>query len=332
MPPNNPVLIIGGGIIGSSIAWRLAQQGIPVTVADAGNRGGEASPAAAGMLSPAAEADTASGGLKLGVESLRLYPQFIEDVRRDSGLDVEFRTPGCLMIGTGPGFPERKAQHNAAGLVVENHPQGLFYPEDGLVVPPNLLRAVRAAAAARGAIFTSTQEDRLETNSHTAVVVSAGSWSGALQLTCDREPVPLPRSIPVKGHLLSFRAQPGLLAHYIRKEAIYVLQRADGEVIAGSNEERAGFDTSVDENVCRALHQCAAELVPELAGLHPERQWIGFRPMRVATDHQGDCSPLMQQVEGTNVWLAYGHYRNGILLTPVTAQRVSRQIVEFLKA
>src|SRR6267154_1114173 len=114
------VLVIGGGLIGSSIAWRLAQKGAQVTLADAGNLGGEASPAGAGMLAPGSE-----GGLDLGAESLRMYPSFVEELRAETGVAIDFQICGCVVIGANG---ERR-----------------LYPDEGVVDPVDLLRALRCA-------------------------------------------------------------------------------------------------------------------------------------------------------------------------------------------
>jgi glycine oxidase len=103
---------------------------------------------------------------------------------------------------------------------------------------------------------------------------------------------------------------------------MYVVQRSNGFTIAGSSEEQLGFDRSIDASICDDIHRRAAELVPALAGMTPAKRWIGFRP-RSAEGRR----PHIERVSGTNVWLAYGHYRNGILLAPLTAQRVAREII-----
>ncbi len=346
---SNQILIAGGGLIGTAIAWKLARAGYAVVVRDGDDRTGAASSAGAGMLSPAAEADAASGGLRLGVESLRLYPAFIGELQQDTGIEIEFRNTGCLMLGEGPDFPRFLEPHRAAGLRVEPRGDGLFYPEDSLVVPPELLKALRCAAQKRGVRFVREQVAQLETTEFAAVVVSAGAWSSQIELTHAGGAIALPRSIPVKGHLLAFRLPPGTMTHFIRRGDIYVLQRGSGEVVVGSNEEKVGFEPRIEDEVCEDLHRSAAELLPELAELRPERRWTGFRPLQLGFGNGKDGSgkegaerdgsgevpasspgPLMEQVAGTNIWLAYGHFRNGILLTPVTAKRVAGEIQAFL--
>jgi glycine oxidase len=319
------VLIVGGGLIGSSIAWRLAQRGVPVTVADAGDLGGEASPAGAGMLSPGAEAEQASVWLQLGVESLDLYPAFVSELRAETGLEIDYRVSGCLVLDL-EGREARAALHRAAGIRVEQRADGLFYPGDAQVDPAQLLAALRRAAGARGTRFERRRIAEVDADGYAAVVIAAGAWSGALNVRCRGERVALPDTVPVKGHLLGFEMPLGTVGPFLRRGAAYVLQRAGGWVIAGSNEQRVGFDTSIDEVVCAELHRQAAELVPALAAIKPARRWIGFRP--ALREGSGPC---MGQVQGTNVWLAYGHYRNGILLTPVTAHRIAEEISRALR-
>jgi glycine oxidase len=277
------VLIIGGGLIGSSIAWRLAQKGTRVTIADAGNLGGEASPAGAGMLSPRAEFDKPSVWLDLGIESMRLYPSFVEELQNETGIDVDFR---------------------------------LFSPHDGIVDPAALLRALRCACESRQLRILREHVTTVEPRDYAAVVIAAGAWSGQVRV----KDVTLPEVVPIKGHLIGFQMEPGALGPTRRLGETYVLQRSNGFLIAGSNEQDIGFDHTVDAAICEDIHRRAAQLFQPLEHATPVKRWIGFRP-RSAT---GD--PHLGRVEGTNVWLAYGHYRNGILLTPVTAQRVADEI------
>jgi glycine oxidase len=277
------ILIVGGGLIGSSIAWRLAQKGARVIMADAGNLGGEASPAGAGMLSPGVEFDKPSLWRDLGLESIRLYPSFVEELQAETGIDVDFR---------------------------------MFHPEEGIVDPAALLRALHCACESRKTRIMRERVTSVEPRDYTAVVIAAGAWSGHVRV----EKVTLPAVVPIKGHLIGFQLEPGALGPTRRQGETYVLQRSDGFLIAGSNEQDIGFDRSVDPAICADIHRHAVQLFPPLENAKPVKRWIGFRPRSASGD------PHIRRVDGTNVWLAYGHYRNGILLTPVTAHRVSDQI------
>ena len=278
------VLIVGGGLIGSSIAWRLAQKGARVIISDAGTLGGEASSAGAGMLSPNAEFDKSSASRDLGLESMRLYPSFVEELQAETGIDVDFR---------------------------------LFSPHDGIVDPGALLRALHCACESRNVRIIREHVTSVEPRDHSAVVIAAGAWSERVRVPN----VTLPAVVPIKGHLIGFQLEPGALGPTRRLGETYVLQRSSGFLIAGSNEQDIGFDRTVDPAICEDIHRRAARLFPLLENATPVQRWIGFRPRPV----EGD-GPHIGRVAGSNVWLAYGHYRHGILLTPVTAQRVADEI------
>jgi flavin-dependent dehydrogenase len=156
------VLIAGGGLIGSAIAWRLAQQGNRVVLADAGNLGGEASPAGAGMLSPRVEFDKPSVWLDLGLQSMGLYPAFVEELQTETGIDTDFR---------------------------------IFHPEDGLVDPAALLRALLYACESRKVRITRDRMKAVDPRDYSAVVIAAGAWSGQIHV----KDVTLPTSCRLKA-------------------------------------------------------------------------------------------------------------------------------------
>jgi glycine oxidase len=314
------IVIVGAGLIGGSIAWRLAQRGAQVTLADAGTFGGETSRAGAGMLSPGGEFETPSRWLDLGAEGMRLYPDFVAELAEESGVPIDFARCGSKHF-TDPASAKRRAElQSAAGIRVNVTPEGLFYPDDAYVDPNDMLRALRRVCETRGvAIAERRAMTEIESTEFRAVVISAGAWSSKIRVTHAGRILELPPVEPVKGHLIGFDLAPGSLGPMLRRGHDYILQRSNGFTIAGSTEEHADFDRTVDMGVCAGIHQRAAALWPVLAEKHPGAQWIGFRPF-------SSEGPHIRRVEGTNVWLAYGHFRNGILLTPLTAGAIAGQI------
>jgi glycine oxidase len=206
-------------------------------------------------------------------------------------------------------------------IVVDPSGERRFYPDEGIVDPVDLLRALRCGCEKHKVRMLRERISTIESSGYDALVIAAGAWSGQIAV----KDVILPATVPVKGHLVGFDLEPGLLGPFIRQEHTYVLQRSNGFVIAGSNEEQIGFDTSVDDRACEDIQRRAARLFPPLEDAAPVKRWIGFRPRLAAGD-----APLVGRVPGTNVWLAYGHYRNGILLTPITGQRVANEVGRFI--
>ena len=313
--------IVGGGIIGLSIAWRLAQRGLQVCVFDAGGRGGEASPAGAGMLAPGGEFTGRSVWTELGLESHALYPAFVEELSRESGCPIDYRICGAIEWGV---TQERLEAQAAAGIVSAPAADGICYPNDGYVDPRGVLVALRCACQRRGVKVERRVVNEVDAEAHEALAIAAGAWSGDIAVTRHGRRLPLAKTMPIKGHLVGYRLQPGTLGPIRRRGHTYLLQRANGFTIAGSNEERTGFDTRVDAAVCSDIQERAVELWSELAGHTASECWIGFRPAAE------DMLPHIGRFEDTNVWLAYGHYRNGILLAPVTAGRIAGGITASL--
>jgi glycine oxidase len=314
------ISIVGAGLIGSSIAWRLAQASAEVKLIDAGRFGGETSSAGAGMLAPGGEFDRPSAWFDLGLEGMRMYPAFVDELRSESQMPIDFVRCGCRHFLPAEQAQARAAFQSAGGIRVEIAPGGLFYPDAGFVDPIHLLRALRCVTEARGvAIIEHHPVSAIEASEHDALVIAAGAWSQQVQVTSHGKPLTLPPVKPIKGHLLGFDLPPGSLGPMLRREHTYVLQRSNGFTIAGSTEEDAGFDRSVNLGTCEHIHRAAAQLFPALNDLTPSKCWIGFRP------YSGE--PHIGRLGETNVWLAYGHFRNGILLAPLTAARIAGQIL-----
>ena len=325
------VLVIGSGIIGSSIAWRLAQRGLRVTIVDAGRFGNQASRAGAGMLVPGAEAEGDSTWARRSVESLRMYPEFVRELESESGLPIDYRVCGAIELEPQAKTPppgvvsHRIPESEMRGLVPELNLEGvteaLYYPDEAIVDPRDILAALRVALRGveiledRGVTAVDAETGTVffrngELSSAGAIVVAAGAWTSAL--------LPgLPESFPVKGHLIGYRLRPGSLGPILRQGHTYILQRGSGFTIAGSTTEHAGFDARVNPQTVTRLHHRARRFLPRLLRGSPDESWIGFRP-GVAADE-----PQVYRYGDNRTFVAYGHYRNGILLAPITAQLVA---------
>lgn len=333
MPDQFDAIIAGAGIIGASLAWRLARQNFHVLLLDAGSVGAEASSAAAGMLAPGGEFDDPTMR-ELANRSLAMYPDFVRELESDSGLSIEFRQTGTLELDAAARPGSRLLTHEElrtlAPFVRADAKSAAFFPADAIVDPAAMMRALRAACLARGVCLREgspvaeiqADSETVDVAGHPArfAILAAGAWSSAIALRVNHQPYAAPRSFPVKGHLLGYRLPPGSIPITVRHEHTYVLQRADGFTIAGSSAENAGFDRTIDPQIVSGIAARASALVPALQPLDPESAWTGFRPAIDAP------APQIGPVDGSRLWLAYGHYRNGILLAPVTAERISREL------
>ena len=135
-------------------------------------------------------------------------------------------------------------------------------------------------------------------------------------------PIKVPRALPVKGHLVGYSLPPNSLRPIVRHRHHYLVQRKGGFTIAGASSECCGFDRRLDPQQLRSIQEGVSSFYPVVRTLEPARQWTGFRP---GIEHDG---PAIKRISSTNLWLAYGHYRNGILLTPATAHLVASEILK----
>ncbi len=339
-------IVAGAGVIGSTIAWRLAQSGLRVALLDAGVMGGEASWAGAGMLCAGVECARSPWGARF-VESLATYGAFVEELSAATGVAIDYRVTGGLeLAGNDAEIEELRACRPAlAGFGVMARladradlarlappldrtafPGGLHIEGEAQVDPRDLVRALRAACLAAGVrIEEHCRVLRVDPEGSgvrvvtpagdrpaDAAVIACGAWSGMIG-----EPGGLVASIPVKGHLAAFDAVPGTLDPLLRHAHTYVFQRNRGTVIAGSNEERIGFDRTLNAAAVGDIVARARRLVPGLLTGEPVDRWSGLRPATALP------APVVARLDDRPVWLAYGHYRNGILLAPATAREVA---------
>jgi glycine oxidase len=335
-------IVIGAGIIGGSIAWRLAQAGVAVTLLDSGGLGGEASWAGAGMLAPGGEFVSRSHWAEFALKSLALYPAFVEELQSESGVPIDYRPCGALEIARSDAEWQellvRRAAQEALAIRSEIRADGLFYPGDALVDPRHVTSALRCACQKRQVHIRERTRvlgirlsgDRVDVDtsggqlSTSAAVLSAGAWSGAIPVSSADRSIEIPASFPVRGHLLGYTLEPGSLGPILRRGHSYVMQRSNGFTVAGTSSEQVGFNRELDPQVISGIRAGACELLPRLRSAPEPVAWLGFRPATA------DFEPVIGRVQETGLWLAYGHYRNGILLAPATAARVAGEITSSL--
>ncbi|HTQ53961.1 MAG TPA: glycine oxidase ThiO [Bryobacteraceae bacterium] len=333
------VAVIGAGIVGGSIAWRLAQAGAVVTLLDAGVLGGETSWAGAGMLAPGGELIARSGWAAFALESMARYPAFVEELAAESGIGIDYRRCGAMEFAHSEAdwqeLRERRESQQALGIRSEQRAGALYYPDDALVDPRQVMQALRGALRQQGvSIVENTKVHAIQPGTRRVNVVTpgggviadwavlaAGAWSSEIPISG----FAIPRTFPVRGHLLGYSMAPGSLGPILRHGHTYVMQRTSGFTIAGTSSEQAGFDRTIDPKIVAGIHAAACELLPALSTAQRTDAWLGFRP---ATE---DFEPVIGRLQDTRLWLAYGHYRNGILLAPATAARVAREIRSSLE-
>lgn len=350
--------IIGAGVVGLGIAWRLAGRGARVTVFDKGVAGAGASHAAAGMLAACLEAEPGEEALTaLGRESQRRWPAFAAELHRLTGIDIGLRTEGTLAIALTSDDQARLAHllpfQRSLGLPLEwisaaetrrREPHlatrlagAVWSPEDHQVDNRKLAAALRAAAEKAGAIIREhtavhsitvagprvtgivlADGTRLSAD---AVVLAAGAWSAAVS---GLDPALRPPVRPVKGQMmaLAMDAAHPLLTHVVWAPGVYMVPRLDGRLLVGATVEDKGFDASLTAGGILSLLEAAWRAVPAIEELPIAETWVGFRP------GSRDDAPILGPAPVAGLVYATGHHRNGILLAPVTADSIAALILD----
>jgi glycine oxidase len=354
LPDPTDVLILGGGVIGLSIARELHKLGAKdITVVERGTCGREATWAAAGMLSPQAETDEVGPFFDLCERSRDMYPDFADALLEESGINIELDRTGTLYLSFGDDDREellaRYDWQRASGLEVERlsgadvhklEPHlsnrvefGLYFPNDWQVENRKLAIALRKFADLnRIRVVENTAAEKLLiengrlvgalTSSGTieagTTVVATGAWTSFIKLGDMPTPVEIE---PVRGQMVCVRADERLLRHVICTHRGYLVPRRDGRILSGSTSERVGFEATTTASGLRGLTDLATEILPA-AKLRVSDSWAGLRPC------SPDGLPVIGRINGLEgLIVATGHYRNGILLTPITAKVVAENIV-----
>jgi glycine oxidase len=350
---NADVVVIGAGAIGLSIAFRLSQGGARVSVLDRGEPGREASWAAAGILSAQGEAQTPGPLLDLLWRSEQLFPGFVAELEELTGESCGYRRSGALHLAASgeevTRLAEQRAWQGSHGLTVESwdaaalraaepalSPQFIAanrFPSSARVQPRRLCAALVLALRARGVAFHRGTVEAIEREGDRLVglrvdgerwpascaVIAAGAWSSLIAGTG----LAPDAVVPVRGQLVRFdRLESGapLLHGVVFAEGGYLLPLGERALIAGSTMERVGFDRGVTAEAQEDIVARARRTCPALASVQPSETWAGLRP---ATR---DGLPALGTTPLQGLHLAVGHYRNGILLAPLTAALVAEAL------
>ena len=338
---SEPVLVLGGGLMGLAIAHQLARKGIAVTVLSR-RRSEAAGFVAAGMLAPHAEG--LSGPLlQLGQLSLGRVPSWVAQIEADSGLPCGLRSTGIVVpfrsdkerdlyptAAFGEPLDREQLEQELPGLAPE-WSAGLLFSQDGQIDNRRqLMRALESACVDRGVQFqegvevqellqdhgqlkgvrTRDSEGTLSTLSCSQAMLCSGAWSAQL--------LPELQVFPVKGQMLSLQTPRGALRRVIFGPGTYFVPREDGLVVVGATSERnAGFNEGLTPQGQTTLQEGIAALLPEAINWPPMERWWGFRP---CTPDEG---PLLGQSPIAGLWLACGHHRNGVLMAGATAELIT---------
>jgi len=344
--------IAGGGVIGAAISLELARAGLRVAVFDRQQPGQEASWASAGILSPAPESPGTIAMVPLGKASFALYPQFVAEVEEISGKSTGFRPKGTIeALFSHDAKAELStiiALHHGLGLkaeplraedarelepaLSEEVEAAVLRPEEGSVDNRLLTAAILEAAERSGAeIFPGNgakaiwregnrcaglvlQNEKVEAK---WTVIAAGCFSATIEEIAPYAPVR-----PAKGQMVALRADDLKMERVLWSEKIYLVPRNDGRILAGATIEYTGFDKRTTAGGIEKILSAAIDLAPGLANARIEETWAGLRP------DSPDHLPILGPTDIGGLLMATGHFRSGILLTPITARLVREWITE----
>jgi glycine oxidase len=344
-----PVVIVGGGVMGCAAAYELARRGVGVVVLERSVPGAEASSAAAGILGAQVEAHHPGPLTQLGLASAKLYPALVKDLESASGISIGYRRSGVLKVAYAASDVTQLTRERAwqkrqklgmerlsAAALRKREPAlsaelagGLWFEADATLDPRSLLSALRVAAEKAGATFRSgafvervteaggrargvqLSDGSVVESSH--VVLAAGSWTSLVA----RPESEAPRVVPARGQIVELRSSVPPLSAIVFGPDCYLVPRADGRVLIGSTLEFVGYKREVTAGAVSRLLTAAIRLVPALAQAELSSFWSSFRP------YTADELPLLGPTETPGLLLMSGHYRNGILLAPISARIVA---------
>jgi glycine oxidase len=348
------IVVVGGGAIGCSIAYYVAKAGARVTLLERGTIGSESTGAAAGMLAPITEKTGQEAFLTLGLRSMEMFSTLAPELEHASGVDIELMRSGILRVvysqeeeeelraatawqrdlNLGVSWLKPEEAYAREPALAPGLRCAVYSPSEQHVNPSRLAQAFAKAAVTYGAALREgAVVDQLRVHNGAVegvvlstgerlsghVVLAGGAWSAVL---AQQVGLDLPVR-PVRGQMVALSAPGFVFRHILWGERVYLMQKADGSIWAGGTIEEAGFDRRVTVAGVGQMLQAAAELVPALADATFLRAWAGLRP------GSPDNMPIIGPAPGVpGLTLATGHFRNGILLAPITGQLIADWLTE----
>ena len=358
---NKRVIIVGGGIIGLGIGWQLAKAGCTVSIYERDQAGRAASWAAAGMLAPHAEVHFEERDLlRLGVQSCRMYPEWVAELEADGQMSVGYRAEGTLIVGVDRDDARELEHLHKSQKILDLKVEWITGTEAREIEPllsPKITAAIwsrddhqvdnramvdaliQAYRNANGVLHENTPVDKIEVVNGKAegiwvkgnlevadvVVLAAGCWSSDID--------GLPKAVqppvrPVKGQMLALQMEEGIILKKVIRAPrakyptdVYLVPKDDGRLVIGATNEEMDFDTRLTAGGLFELLRGTWEAVPGIYDLPVLETWTGLRP------GSRDNAPILGETSVENLIMATGHYRNGILLTPVTAREIASLIL-----
>ncbi len=358
---NKRIIIVGGGVIGLGIGWQLAKAGCIVSIYERNLAGRAASWAAAGMLAPHAEVHFEERALlKLGVQSCRMYPEWVAELETDSQMNVGYRAEGTLIVGVDRDDARELEHLYESQQLLELKVEwltGIEAREMEPLLSPKITAAIwskddhqvdnramvgaltHAYRNAGGTLHENITVEKIEIVHGKAkgiwvkdkleeadtIVLAAGCWSSDIDGLPETVKPPVR---PVKGQMLALQMEEGIFLQKVIRAPrakyptdVYLVPKADGRLIIGATSEEMGFDTRLTAGGLFELLRGTWEAVPGIYDLPVIETWAGLRPA------SRDNAPILGETDVENLIMATGHYRNGILLTPVTAREIASLVL-----
>ena len=343
------VIVVGAGAIGTSIAYQLAKAGVKVMVFERGQVGGGATGASAGMIQINPDRNTPSSLTALEAESARLFPALATELLDRTGMDIGYRAAPLLHValqeaeepqlrahrawqvehGMAVDWVDRSAALDLEPVLNPDIRAALYYPDNRQLMPRDLARALARAAVDLGAVLREGAAiDRLLTDGDRVmgvaiggeavhageVVIANGAWASAWSAALGT-PIPVR---PVRGQMVALRSAGTALRNVVSSLKGYILTKPDGSIYVGSTVEEAGYDARPTAAGIAGLLATVPHLTPQLADATFVSAWAGLRP------GTSDGLPLLGRFPGWHgVTIAAGHFRDGILLAPITGEVIA---------